>query len=216
MSRRPKRILRVLGSRAETRAFYNKIAQVYDLLAERSEEPLRRSGLEMLRAAAGERILELGPGTGHCLAELARAVGPRGRAYGVDLAEKMLMQARQAQAELVCGDAVRLPFLSATMDAVFMSFTLELFDTPEIPKVLAECRRVLRRGGRIVVVAMSKSKERRLAVQVYEWAHRHFPNFVDCRPIYARRAVEAAGFRVRESAMGHLWVPVEIVLAVKP
>jgi demethylmenaquinone methyltransferase/2-methoxy-6-polyprenyl-1,4-benzoquinol methylase len=207
---------RLLRTRAATRAFYNKLARVYDLLAESSEEPLRRSGLQMLRAAAGERILEIGPGTGHCLAELVRSVGPQGRVYGVDLAEKMLLQSLPSQAGLVCGDAVRLPFPSATMDAVFMSFTLELFETPEIPKVLAECRRVLRSGGRLVVVALSKSKKRGLAVELYEWAHRHFPNFVDCRPIYARRAIEAAGFRIRDTVMGRLWVPVEIVLARKP
>lgn len=68
-------VLRVLQSKGETRAFYDKIAQVYDLLAERSEEPVRRAGLEMLAARPGERILEIGFGTGHCLLEIARAVG---------------------------------------------------------------------------------------------------------------------------------------------
>ena len=75
------------------------------------------------------------------------------------------------------------------MDGIFMCFTLELFDTPDIPKLLAECKRVLRTGGRIVIVAVSKEgKEGKegLVIQAFEWTHRHFPNLMDCRPIYAR------------------------------
>jgi demethylmenaquinone methyltransferase/2-methoxy-6-polyprenyl-1,4-benzoquinol methylase len=217
-------IQRVFQSKAETRAFYNKIAKVYDLLAEHSEAPVRQAGLEKLSACEGEKILEIGFGTGHCLVELARAVGPAGRAYGIDLSEEMLRHSRETaekegvadRVELHCGDANHLPFAEGVMDGVFMSFTLELFDTPEIPLVLAECRRVLRPNGRIVVVGMSKEDAHGVIFELYEWSHRHFPNFVDCRPIFVGRAIEAAGFSTKESQKMSMWVPVEIVLAIKP
>ena len=69
-------VLRVLQSKDETRAFYDKISGVYDLLAERSEEPIRQAGLDMLGPVAGNRVLEIGYGTGHCLAQLAESRGP--------------------------------------------------------------------------------------------------------------------------------------------
>jgi demethylmenaquinone methyltransferase/2-methoxy-6-polyprenyl-1,4-benzoquinol methylase len=62
---------------------------------------------------------------------------------------------------------------------------------------------------------MSKGTGPDLAVGIYEWSHRHFPNFIDCRPIYVRRAIERAGFAVSMSETMHIWVPVEIVAAVK-
>ena len=49
-------VLRVFQSKAETKAFYDKISRVYDLLAERSEGPVRRAALEMLDARPGERV----------------------------------------------------------------------------------------------------------------------------------------------------------------
>ena len=94
-----------------------------------------------------------------------------------------------------------------------MSFVLELFDTPAIPVVLRECRRALRANGRIVVVAVSKQERAGLVLRAFEWTHRHFPNLVDCRPIYARAALETAGFRIERTVQRNMWVPVEIVLA---
>jgi demethylmenaquinone methyltransferase/2-methoxy-6-polyprenyl-1,4-benzoquinol methylase len=95
-----------------------------------------------------------------------------------------------------------------------MSFTLELFDTTEIPAVLQECRRVMKNSGRLSVVAMSKKGKARLMVKLYEWAHREMPGYVDCRPIFVRQAIEAAGLTVMGGTQRSIWgLPVEIVLA---
>ena len=219
----PSSVLRVFQSKGQTKAFYNKISRVYDLLSERSEAPMRKAGLGLLKAKAGESILEIGFGTGHTLVSLAEAVGAQGKVFGLDLSDQMakLAKERLAKAGLLdrarirCGDATQLPYAAGTLNGVFMSFTLELFDTPEIPKVLSECKRVLRPGGRIVVVGMSKEAPKDALVNAFEWTHRHFPNFLDCRPIYVRRALETAGFSIRKALARHMWIPVEIILGVK-
>jgi demethylmenaquinone methyltransferase/2-methoxy-6-polyprenyl-1,4-benzoquinol methylase len=217
-------VLRVLQGKAETKAFYNKIAKVYDLLSEHSERAMREEGIKMLAPSLGERLLEIGFGTGHVLVELAKAVGPTGAIFGIDLSENMLAQAHGLLEEeglaervaLTCGDAEDLPYDPDSMDGIFMCFTLELFDTPAIPRVLAECKRVLKPGGRAVVVAVSKEGKQGVVVQVFEWTHRHFPNLMDCRPIYAHHALEAAGFVTDQCMIELMWVPVEIVRATRP
>jgi len=216
-------ILRVFQSKAETKAFYDKISHVYDMLAERSEGPVRRLGLEKLDARPGERVLEIGFGTGHSLVSLAQSVGPTGKVYGLDLSEGMLHVAQgnlhkaglADRVELTCGDGLQLPYPPDSLDAIFMSFTLELFDTPEIRKVLAECKRVLKAGGRLVVVGVSKEGEGGAILHAFEWSHRHFPNLVDCRPIFVRQSLEASGFRIESTDRKMMWVPVEVVLGVK-
>lgn len=215
-------ISRVLRSHAAAQATYDRLSRWYDLVEAPFERETRQIGLNMLGAREGEQILEIGCGTGYGVAALARAAGRSGRVVGLDLSARMLAvtRARVQRAglaehiELVQGDAVRLPFPTAKYDAVFMSFVLELFDTPEIPLVLGECARVLRRGGRIVVVALAMPERDSAMLQLYLWAHRRFPTLVDCRPIHIREAVEAAGFVVTAAVARHIWgLPVMILSA---
>lgn len=217
-------VLRVLQTKDVTRAYYNKLAKVYDFLSEDAERPMREKGIAKLSAQPGEQILEVGFGTGHCLVEIAKSVGPSDRVLGIDISDQMLAQAHELltkeglidRAELKRGDAEQLPYETNSLDGIFFSFTLELFDTPELPKVLAECRRVLRPGGRLVVVAVSREGKHGVMLNLYEWTHKHLPNLMDCRPIYVRRAMEAAGFTIKDADVESMWVPVEIVLGLKP
>jgi len=215
-------ILRVLPSKAELRAVYDRLSRVYDLLADRAEQPIRQAALESLSPSQGMRVLEIGPGTGHGVAALALRVNPGGYVVGLDLSAGMLGRARdQVRAKgcqgvgLVQGDCARLPLRDGTFDAVLLCFTLELFDTPEIPLVLGECKRVLKAGGRLAVAALSKTHGESVPVQLYEWSHRCFPNLVNCRPIRAQEAIEAASFRVDSRQLLSIWLPVELVVAVR-
>jgi ubiquinone/menaquinone biosynthesis C-methylase UbiE len=167
-------------------------------------------------------ILEIGFGTGRCAVALAQSVGDSGKVYGIDISPGMCSAARSLvhkmglseRVELTCGDAAFLPYEDGSFDAVFMSFSLELFDTPEIAEVLGECKRVLRRGGRVCVVAMSKTGNDNAMTRLYEWLHVRFPRYVDCRPIWAEESVSAAGFRVMQVRRLSSWgLQMEVVLA---
>lgn len=216
------RMSRVSRSKSEAKSSYDRMSKWYDLFAGRSEKKIRDAGLRKLSVRKGERILEIGFGTGHCMEALARSVGSSGKVNGIDISEGMFSITQKRleayglsdRVHLTIGDGMALPYQSDSFDAIFISFTLELFDTPEIPVVLSECRRVLRCGGRIGIVSLSKVERNNRMVVLYEWVHKRFPKYVDCRPIYTQQLLEEAGFRVLETEVMGMWgLPVDIVMA---
>ncbi|MFC1871274.1 class I SAM-dependent methyltransferase [Chloroflexota bacterium] len=133
-------ISRVNRSKDDARTYYNRISVIYDWLGGIFERKLAEKALRTLAIQNGDIVLEIGFGTGHCLQKIALSVGRTGKAYGIDISDGMLQVTRKRlekaglmdRVELYQGDASKLPFINETFDAVFMSFTLELFDTPEI------------------------------------------------------------------------------------
>ncbi len=220
---REQTVARVKRSRAEARASYDRLSKWYDWVAAPSEKRFRQAGLELLAAQPGERALEIGSGTGGNLTALMQAVGQDGQVVGLDLSPGMLAVARSklagrgmlSRVELVRADGACLPFAPGSFDALFAAFVLELFDTPDIPRVLAECRRALRPGGRMVVVSLYKQSG--LMVGLYEWVHRRFESLADCRPIFARQMMSNAGLEIAQTHTETMWgLPVEIVLGRNP
>jgi len=215
------KISRVYRSKKEAELAYNKMSRTYDLFAGIFESKYRYRTLKYLNIKTGENALEIGYGTGHSLEQMAKSAGETGRIYGIDISFGMLKVAEKRlkkvdlinRVELKCGDAVTLPYQVDRFDAVFMSFTLELFDTPEIPIVLNEIKRVLKPGGRIGIVCMSKGNKPSGIVKLYEWVHQKFPKYADCRPIYVRQSVRDAGFNIQIQETKKLFgLPVEIII----
>lgn len=221
----PRDIQRVSRTKTEARRVYDRISRVYGWMTGAFERKHGQRALEMLAVRDGETVLEIGTGPGYCLRQMAGLVGDQGSCCGVDISTGMLEvtgdRLRRSglgdRAGLFCADAARLPFRDNSFDAILMAFTLELFDTPEIPQVLQEVMRSLRPGGRIGVVSLSKEGRASAATRLYEWAHRKWPRYADCRPIYVEMCLKGGGFAVSEKKKASLaGLLVETVLAVKP
>jgi SAM-dependent methyltransferase len=117
----------------------------------------RREVLRLLAPAAGERVLDIGSGPGLLAGELAAAVGPTGRVCGVDVSADMLTlaQARDlgtgcAPVEYLTAGADRLPYPDGAFDLAVSTQVMEY--VPDVSAALAEAYRVLRPGGRLLLL----------------------------------------------------------------
>jgi demethylmenaquinone methyltransferase/2-methoxy-6-polyprenyl-1,4-benzoquinol methylase len=198
--------------RQTTRANYDRLSRWYDLLSASSERAARTRGLQMLGVQCGERVLEIGCGTGESLPSLASGAGPAGWVYGLDLSAGMLGIAKNklekhssSNVTLLQADAVRLPFPERSFDAIFMSYTLELFPAAEIPLILQECKRILRPEGRMGIVALLQEEKPGWMERAYNWAHRHWPLIIDCQPIPLFSALQKSIFVTCETDKQSLW-----------
>jgi demethylmenaquinone methyltransferase/2-methoxy-6-polyprenyl-1,4-benzoquinol methylase len=116
----------------------------------------RQRAVDVLRLAKGDRVVEMGCGTGRNFALLERAVGPGGAVIAVDLSEAMLARARKRAArhgwsnvELVQSDAASYEF-PASVDGVLSTYTLVIL--PEYDRVIERACRALKEGKRCVVL----------------------------------------------------------------
>ena len=135
---------------------FDGVAARYDLtntvLSFGQDRGWRRATRQALALALGDKVLDVGAGTGVSTAELARSGA---YAVGADLSVGMLQAGRRVRPDtpLLAGDALRLPFADGTFDAVTISFALR--NVVDTDAALRELARVTRAGGRLVVCEFS-------------------------------------------------------------
>jgi ubiquinone/menaquinone biosynthesis C-methylase UbiE len=207
---------------------YSRTAAFYDDLVAAQQSSAKLHAIEMLARQPGERFLELGCGTGWALRRVIEASGVE-CAFGLDIAAGMLTVARDAVAQrdaagrpgLLLGDARALPISSASIDCLLSSYTLEVLPVEIIPVVLQEVMRVLRPGGRAVIVNLTDQTDDDEAgsAMIDDWKQRYVDDpefFGGARPLQLQSTLEAQGFEhLTRRYVGPDW-PSEVLLAYKP
>lgn len=165
--------------------------------------------IRMLAPTPGERILDLGCGTGHLARLLAPLVAPDGRVTGIDISPDAIRLAARLSGDSAAGvafqqaDGEELPFATASFDAAVCVSVLGFCRRPE--RVLAELRRVLRPGGRLLIAnadedqraynvrdrALGRAVARAIADRAFDpWVGRRLAGLL-----------EGAGFRLTQESV---------------
>jgi len=146
------------------REVFDRVAPRYDLMNDLMSLGLHRLwkafAVSVARLRPGERVLDVASGSGDLAQAFARRVGPAGEVWATDINRSMLERGRDRLLDTGCltpavqCDAERLPFRAASFDCVAVGFGLRNMTNKEA--ALADMTRVLRPGGRLVVLEFSK------------------------------------------------------------
>jgi len=143
------------------REYFDRYAHKWDRLCHLETEDKLEKLLRCFRLRKGSQVLDLGCGTGILFPHILKAIGKKGRVFGVDLSEQMLLEARRKHRNenifLICAPAENLPFLPGSLDYVIAFASFPHFEKKA--KAIQEINRVLKRGGRLFIAHLLGSKE---------------------------------------------------------
>ncbi len=133
---------------------------VVQIMALGQARRLRRATVDFAQIAPGERVLDVGCGTGDLTLRAAERAGSTGQVCGIDPGPAMIETARrkaahaQVNVDFRVGVIERLPYPDASFDVVLSSLMMHHLPADLKPIGLAEIRRVLKPGGRLIIVDM--------------------------------------------------------------
>jgi ubiquinone/menaquinone biosynthesis C-methylase UbiE len=199
---------------------YRRIAPSYDLWAWLTETRARNRCLELAAIQDGEDVLEVAVGTGLAFEKIV-AANPSGRNEGIDLTEAMLARAEKkarrtgsGNYRLQVGDAYDLDFPDGSFDVLINNYMFDLLPEQDFATVLAEFRRVLRPGGRLAMVNMTRGE--RWYHGTWERIYRINPALLGgCRGVTLLPVLKECGFRhATRETISQMTFPSEIVYAI--
>ena len=164
----------------QVRAMFDRIASVYDVMNAVMTAGLhhrwRARAADLARVGPGDRVLDVATGTGELAVELARRVRPGGEVVATDFSEGMLERARQKApggVRFAWANALELPFPDASFAAATVGFGARNF--ADLERGLAEMARVVRPGGRVVVLEITTPTKPPLSLFFSLWFDRVVP-----------------------------------------
>jgi ubiquinone/menaquinone biosynthesis C-methylase UbiE len=208
-------------SKKEVISTYRVFAGTYDLWAHLAEAIARKRALEMAAIRGGEAVLEVAVGTGLLFEEVVKQ-NRQGRNEGIDLTDAMLERAKArlsklggAGYSLKLGDAYDLAYGDGEFDLVLNNYMFDLLPEADFPRVLSEMKRVLRPGGRLVLVNMTTGGG--LLDRAWARLYRVSPSLLGgCRAVELSSFVKESGFeRVERDVVRQLGFPSEVLRAWK-
>lgn len=222
----PPAMIEAASSTASIRRAYDLWSYCYDKISIAMEHEPRMVGLERAAIRPHDRVLEVAVGPGVTLVKILQRVAKTNVVCGIDLSPKMLAKARRLahragynNIDLRNADARQLPFAESTFDVLYNSYMLDLIPLPDMPVVLNEFKRVLKLGGRLVLVNMSKPEGGR-----WSWWEKFYQSLPaswvpyllgGCRPVVMESFVQQAGFVDVTREFLARAIPSEIVTAQK-
>lgn len=167
----------------QVRGMFDRIAGVYDLMNSAMTAGLhhnwRKRAADRAELKPGDSALDVCCGTGDFALELAQRVGPTGSVIGCDFSEQMLEIARDkasrrgAQVRFEWADALDLPFEDASFDAATVGFGVR--NLADLDQGVGELARVLKRGGRLVILEITNPTRPPLSTFFALWFDRLVP-----------------------------------------
>ncbi len=202
----------------EVKKVYDNLAWMYDGWGALTEGRARRRGIELAKVQDGESVLDVAAGTGLILADIVK-INRTGLNAGIDISSGMLQKARNrvqntpARVELKQASAFAIPYPDAAFDLLINGYMFDLMPVEAMPRILAEFRRVLKPGGRLVLMNMTEGE--RPGSHIYQWIYQHAPALMGgCRGVLLAGLLPQAGFQVlvREYHQ-QFFFPSEVILA---
>ncbi|MFN8383333.1 MAG: methyltransferase domain-containing protein [Anaerolineales bacterium] len=205
---------------------YNRRSWVYSKTVAQMEWTYHLTALDQAHIKTGEKILEVAVGPGLTIVELAKRAGRDTKIYGIDTSTGMLSLAEQnlrahgfSNFQLKEADSRQLPFEDNTFDVLYNGYMLDLIPEQDMPKILSEFHRVLKPGGRIVLLNMSKrdASTKTPRETLYSVLPAKLVLYIlgGCRPVLMEGMVKDARFENINRTYLDGKFPSEIVTAVK-
>lgn len=211
----------------QVKRVYNHRSWIYSKTAAPREWTYHLMALDQAGIRPDEKVLEVAVGPGLTFLELARRAGKDTMLYGIDISTSMLQLTERrlrshgfSQFQLKEGSARQLPFEEKSFDVLYNGYMLDLIPEKDMPGILAEFKRVLKPGGRMVLLNMSKPDDQ--VATLWEKVYQFLPPTLvlymmgGCRPVLMEQPARNAGFiQVQRTFIGGK-APSEIILAKKP